>query len=469
MTARPFNIVFVMSDDHAAHSISAYGSRINSTPQLDRIADEGMRLTNAFCTNSICAPSRATILTGTHSHVNGVRAFNAFDGRQPTFPGLLQEASYQTALFGKWHLGHGGVHDPRGFDDWAVLPGQGDYHDPELITSAGTRRYQGYATDIITDLGLEWLEARDPTRPFCLLLHHKAPHRPWHPDAKHAKLYEDVDVPEPPTLWDDYTHRAGAAAAARMRIGRDMQPRDWKVELPAGMSPETEVRWKYQRYIKDYLRCVASVDDNVGRVLDYVDDAGLAGRTLVVYTSDQGFFLGDHGWFDKRFMYEESLRMPLLVRCPGLVPAGSIRDAMVLNLDFAQTFLDLADVPALPSMQGRSFVPVLRGEPPADWRRSMYYRYWMHDDHPHHVRAHYGVRTERYKLIYYYGHGLDVLGASDQPAPPEWELFDLQVDPMELCSVIDDPGYSVIRGELEAELDRLQREAGDQPWLPAAR
>ncbi len=284
------------------------------------------------------------------------------------------------------------------------------------------------------------------------------------PDAKHASLYEAEDVPEPPTLRDDYADRGAAAAAARMRVGRDMRERDWKVPLPANMTEEADLAWKYQRYIKDYLRCVASVDDNVGRLLDYLDSSGLAGDTAVVYTSDQGFFLGDHGWYDKRFMYEESLRMPLLVRHPAIVPTGSVANAMVLNLDFAQTFLDLAGVPALPTMQGRSFVPVLRGDCPADWRRSIYYRYWMHDDHPHHVRAHYGVRTERYKLIFYYGQGLGVTGASDHSTDPEWELFDLERDPMELHSVHDDPAYATIRQELESELDRVQREAGDQPW-----
>lgn len=463
MSNRP-NIVFVMSDDHAAHAISAYGSRINTTPNIDRLAADGMRFDNAFCTNSICTPSRASILTGTYNHVNGVTTLNTpFDARLPAFPGLLRETGYQTAIFGKWHLGHGGVHDPRGFDDWVVLPGQGKYHDPELISAEGRRVQEGYATDVITDLALDWLRRRDPDRPFCLLVHHKAPHRPWKPDRRHAHMYDDVDIPEPDTLRDDYRGRSAAAAAATMRVMDDLDDVDLKEPVPPGLSPDAELSWRYQRYIKDYLRCVASVDDGVGAVLDFLDAEGLTDDTVVVYTSDQGFFLGDHGWYDKRFMYEESLRMPLLIRGPGVVPAGAVCDEMVLNVDFAQTFLELADVDPLPSMQGRSMLPLLRGEHPEDWRRSMYYRYWMHDDGTHHVRAHYGVRTERYKLICYYGDGHGLPGSSDRRFEPEWELFDLERDPRELTSVYDDPEYRQVRHDLEAELDRLQREVGDLP------
>jgi arylsulfatase A-like enzyme len=456
------NIVFIMTDDHASHAIGAYGSRINQTPHIDRIADGGMRFDNTFCTNSICTPSRASILTGTYSNVNGVTTLHTmFDTRQPSFPGLLRDEGYQTAIFGKWHLGHGGLHDPRGFDEWVVLPSQGDYHNPEMISADGRRVHEGYATDIITDLSLDWLNRRDQDKPFCLLVHHKAPHRPWEPDAAHADMYDDVDIPEPPTLRDDYANRSEAAAAATMRIERDLLAHDLKEPVPDGLSKDEELQWKYQRYIKDYLRCVASVDDNVGRVLDYLDTTDDADNTVVVYTSDQGFFLGDHGWYDKRFMYEESLRMPLLVRYPRAVQAGSTSDAMVLNVDFAQTFLELAGVPELPTMQGRSAMPLLRGERPDDWRTSMYYRYWMHDDGNHHVRAHYGVRTHRHKLICYYGEGYGLPGNSDRRFEPEWELFDLEADPMELTSVYDDPGYAHVRKELEAELDRVQREAGD--------
>lgn len=445
------NILFIMSDDHAAHAIGCYGSRINTTPNLDRIAEGGLRLDNCFCTNSICAPSRATILAGTYSHVNGVRTLDdRFDGRTLTFPQLLQQAGYQTAVVGKWHLGHGGIHDPTGFDYWNVLPGQGAYHDPTLIEPAGRTVHPGYVTDVVTDLSLEWLRRRDPERPFLLLCHHKAPHRPWEPDAKHAKMYEDVDIPAPSTLEDDYSDRARAAAAARMRVDRDLTERDLKGPAP-DLPPEQLRAWKYQRYIKDYLRCVASIDDNVGRLLDYLDAEGLAEDTLVVYTSDQGFFLGDHGWYDKRFFYEESLRMPLLARFPREIPAGRTDARFALNVDFAPTFLDYAGLPVPPQLQGRSLRRLLRGEATPDWQRSMYYRYFMHLAH-HNVYAHYGVRTERYKLIYYY---------ETQPEPQEWELFDLERDPRELHNVYGDPAYAPVVAELRAELRRLRAEIGD--------
>jgi arylsulfatase A-like enzyme len=463
MTPLP-NILFVMSDDHASHAISAYGSVINETPNLDSLAREGMRFDSTFCTNSICTPSRATILTGTYNHINGVTTLETlFDSRQPSFPGLLREAGYQTAVFGKWHLGHGWLHDPRGFDEWVVLPGQGEYHNPEMISPGGRAVYDGYATDIVTDLSLDWLERCDPDRPFCLLVHHKAPHRPWEPDDKHAEMYEDDVIPEPLTLRDDYAGRSEAAAVATMRICRDLNATDLKEPVPGGLSPDEELAWKYQRYIKDYLRCVASVDDNVGRLLNYLDDNRLVDDTLVVYTSDQGFFLGDHGWYDKRFMYEESLRMPLLIRYPREAAAGTNCAEMVLNVDFAKTFLECADVPPVPTMQGRSILPLLRGERPEDWRTSMYYRYWMHGDDIHNVRAHYGVRTHGHKLICYYGDGYGLAGNSEQRFEPEWELFDLERDPMELNNVFDDPAYAQTRAELEAELVRVQRAAGDEP------
>jgi arylsulfatase A-like enzyme len=458
------NILFVMADDHAAHSISAYGSRINRTPFLDRIANEGALFNNCFCTNSICAPSRASILTGTYSHLNGVDTLlTQLDNRLPTFASLLQESGYQTALFGKWHLGHGGLHDPRGFDAWEVIPGQGRYFDPEFIGPNGTRVIEGYITDIVTDLSLEWLDQRDDSRPFCLLVHHKAPHSPFDVDQKHADMYEDVEVPEPDNLRDDYANRSAAASAATMRVGRDMPERDFKLPVPEGFTDDEVLKWKYQRYIKEYIRCVASIDDNVGRLLDYLDAHDLSDNTLVVYTSDQGFFLGDHGWSNKRFMYEESLRMPLLMRLPGVIPGSAVIDQIALNIDFAQTFLELAGIPPLPTMQGCSLLPLLRGAQPKEWRRSMYYRYWMHDDAFTHARAHYGVRTDRYKLIYSYGAGLGRLGASDEIFDPEWELFDREKDPREMLNVYDDPEYEVIRKELEAELEMLQRQSGDFP------
>lgn len=461
--SRP-NILLVMSDDHAAHAISAYGSRINATPRLDQLARGGMRLDRCFCTNSICTPSRATILTGTYSHINGVTTLRThLDNRQVTFPKLLRAAGYRTAIVGKWHLGHGGNADPAGFDYWNVLPGQGDYHDPEMIEMGVRRRYAGYATDLITDLALDWLRERDRDHPFCLLVHHKAPHRPWEPDDKHAVMYEDVDIPEPETFDDTYEHRARAAAAATLRVDRDLGQRDLKRPVPPGLSPQVEKAWKYQQYIKNYLRCVASIDDNVGRLLDYLDTEGLTDDTLVVYTSDQGFFLGDHGWYDKRFMYEESLRMPLLVRYPREIAAGGTSGDIVTNVDFAPTFLDYAGVPITDDFQGYSLRSLLRGETPHDWQASMYYRYWMHDDRITHVYAHYGVRTERYKLIYYYADALGQPGAVDEPRSPEWELFDLERDPHELRSVHGEASYADTARQLRAELRRQQERVGDAP------
>ncbi len=462
------NILFIMADDHASHAMSCYGSRINETPNLDRIAHEGIRFDNCFCTNSICTPSRATILTGKHSHKNGVRSLadaDTMDCRQWSFPRELQKVGYQTAVIGKWHLGHGGVSDPQGFDYWNVLPGQGLYHNPEMIEMGQTKVIEGYVTDIITDLCLQWLADRDESRPFCLLYHHKAPHRRWEPDQRHAHMYEDIDIPEPATFYDDYANRASAAAAATMRVGRDLDSEDFKQEPPPNLSPQRFKQWAYQRYIKDYLRCVASIDDNVGRVLDYLAEAGLEENTIVIYTSDQGFFLGDHGWYDKRFMYEESLRMPFIVRYPGEIEPATANDELVINNDFAATFLDYAGIDPPGDLQGRSIRPLLQGQTLADWRQSFYYRYWMHlGDHG--VPAHYGLRTKRHKLIYYYGEALDVPGAVDEPRPREWELFDLEEDPLEMNSVYDDPQYADVVTELTGELARLRDEADDHstPW-----
>ena len=458
------NILFIMSDDHASHAISAYGSRINQTPNIDRIAKEGIRFNNCFCTNSICTPSRATILTGTYNHVNNVTTLSSkLDGRLTTFPKLLQAEGYQTAIVGKWHLGHGGHANPTGFDYWNILPGQGLYHDPEMIDMGEKKVYPGYVTDIITDLSLDWLKERDPEQPFMLMTHHKAPHRPWDPDEKLMHLYQNTDIPEPETFHDDYSNRASAAKEAKMRVDRDMTDRDLKYPVPEGLTAAEEKQWKYQRYIKDYLRCVASIDNNVGRMLDYLDQEGLAENTIVVYTSDQGFFLGDHGWYDKRFMYEESLRMPFVMRYPREIEAGSINDDMILNLDFAQTFLDCTNVDQTDEMQGRSFRPLMNGKTIEDWRTSMYYRYWMHLAH-HHVYAHYGLRTHDHKLIYYYADGLGTPGSADDPKPPEWELFDLKKDPHEINSVYNNPDYSEIQAQLTSELYQLQSQFGDRPY-----
>ena len=454
--SRP-NILYIMSDDHAGHAISCYGSRINQTPNIDRIANGGMRFDNCFCTNSICAPSRATILAGTYSHINGVETLNDnFDGRQTTYPKLLQASGYQTAIFGKWHLGHGGNCDPTGFDYWNVLPGQGFYHNPEFIEMGVRKIRPGYVTDLITDDCLQWLEQRDRERPFCLMCHHKAPHRRWEPDDKHLQMYDDIDIPEPDTLFDDYANRGAAAAAATLRVERDLDNMDMKEPPPPGLSGRELTSWKYQRYIKDYLRVIASIDDNVGRLLDYLDDEGLTENTIVVYTSDQGFFLGDHGWYDKRFMYEESLRMPFVVRYPGHVAEGSVNSDIVLNVDFAPTFLDYAGVRPPHFMQGRSFAPLLEGNTPANWRDAMYYRYFMHNAHG--VYAHYGIRTDRYKLIYYY---------MDDPGPREWELFDLQEDPAELSNVYGEPAYADVAADLKQRLRDLRANYGDEtdPWV----
>jgi arylsulfatase A-like enzyme len=458
--SRP-NLLFIMADDHAANAIGAYGSRLNQTPGIDRLAHEGMRFDACFCTNSICTPSRATILTGTYSHVNGVTTLaTPWDARQPTFVTALHAAGYQTAIVGKWHLGHGGIHDPVGFDHWAVLPDQGEYHDPTFLTAGGATQYAGYATDIITDMAIAWLEARDPTRRFCLLVHHKAPHRSWEPDQAHADLYADAELAPPTGFDDDHAGQAPAAAEARMRMA-DLNAEDLKAPIPDGLDADAEARWRWRRFMEDYLRCVASVDDNVTRLLAWLDEADLTDGTVVVYTSDQGFFLGEHGWFDKRFMYEESIRMPLLIRFPSEVRAGSTSDALVLNLDFAPTFCDLAGVPIPDTIQGRSLRPIMRGETPGDWRTSMYYRYWEHLDGSHRVQAHYGVRTARHKLVRYPGVADPVAGASDERREPAWELFDLERDPYELHSVVDDPAYAAVRGALSDELVRLQAEVGD--------
>ncbi|WP_250917799.1 sulfatase family protein [Streptomyces albipurpureus] len=467
MPQRRPNILFIMADDHAAHAVSAYGSNINETPHIDRIAEGGMRLDNCFCTNSLCAPSRATILTGTYNHVNGVQTLSTeFDSNQPAVAQLLRDAGYQTAIVGKWHLGHGKGHDPQGFDYWTVVPDQGRYHNPVFLDMDGSQRViPGYATNIITDLSIEWLDQRSSDDPFFLMVHHKAPHRNWEPDEKHLDMYTDGDLSVPENFFDDYSGRASAARAAQMRVADHLRLDDLKKLLPPGMTQDEEALWKYQTYIKDYLRCVASVDDNVGRLLDYLQEHGLVDDTIVIYSSDQGFFLGDHGWYDKRFMYEESLRMPFLIRYPREIPAGSASDALAMNVDFAQTFLDYANVEALPRMQGATLREVLKGETPDDWRSSVYYRYWEHDDGIHHVWAHYGVRTDRYKLVYYYADGLGLPGTSETVMEPEWELFDLQEDPWEMRSVYHDPAYAQVRRELEAELARVQEEIGDKPYV----
>jgi len=459
-TRRP-NLVVIMSDDHAAHAISAYGSRVNSTPHIDRIAEAGVRFENCFCTNSICTPSRATILTGEYNHVNGVRTlFDDLDNTRPQVQKELGEAGYQTAVVGKWHLGHGEGHDPAGFDYWRVVPDQGRYHDPELLGPDGMEVVEGYVTDVITDLSLAWLEQRDRERPFLLMVNHKAPHRSWEPDEAHMHLYPDGSIPEPPTFDDDLAGRSagpGQPLAGLQMSMWDLSEEDLKRPVPEGLSLEEERSWRYQRYMSDYLRCIASVDDNVGRVLDWLDAEGLTDSTMVAYTSDQGFFLGDHGWYDKRLMYEESLRMPLLVSMPGLTPPGSVSEDLVTNVDVAPTLLELAGVPLPERLQGYSMVASMAGREPEHRQTSVYYRYWEHDSGPHRVPAHVGVRTDRYKLICY----LDQAWAHGRP-PSSVELYDLATDAAELRNLWSEPGYESIGAELAALLAQRQIELGDE-------
>ncbi|MBY0375353.1 MAG: sulfatase [Bryobacteraceae bacterium] len=453
------NILFIMSDDHASHAISAYGSKINRTPQIDRLAQGGMRFTNCFVTNSICTPSRGCILTGQYSHLNGVYTLNdPLDPARDNIAKRLQAAGYQTAMIGKWHLHK----DPSGFDYWNILPGQGLYYDPQFIEMGKRQKHSGYCTDLIGDFSLDWLKKRDPAKPFFLMCHHKAPHRAWDPAPKYANLFNDRDIPEPDNLYDRYQTRSTSASQAQLKVGDDSTKRDLKTDIPPDLKGDALRKWAYQRYIKDYLRCVQSVDDNVGRLLDYLDSSGLAQNTIVIYTSDQGFFLGDHGYYDKRFMYEESLRMPFLVRYPARIKPGSVHDDIILNLDFAATFADFAGAQPPAGNQGASFRPQLEGRRTKNWRQSMYYRYWMHLA-DHHVPAHYGIRTKRHKLIHFYGQPLGKSGALNQPTPSEWELYDLVKDPREMNNLYADPAYSNIRARLTTELARLQTQFGDKP------
>lgn len=461
------NIVFIFSDDHAYQALSAYGDarKLLDTPNLDRIAKTGMRFDRCLVTNSICGPARATVLTGTYSHINGFmnnRGGMSFDGAQTTFPKLLQKAGYQTAIVGKWHLGS----DPTGFDFWQILPGQGNYYNPPMIRQGQTIENKGYVTDIITEVSLEWLAKRDKTKPFLLMSQHKAPHREWEPALRHLNADGDRVYPEPATLFDDYSGRGPAVRGQDMSIEKTMHERDNKLIPPPRLTPEQRkvwdeyyeprnakfraanlsgkdlVRWKYQRYMHDYLATIRSVDESVGRVLDYLEKEGLAENTIVIYASDQGFFLGEHGWFDKRWIFEESVRTPFLMRWPGVTKPGTTSKDLVSNLDFAQTLLDAAGV-AIPSeMQGRSLRPIASGQRPADWRTSFYYHYYEYPQ-PHRVRPHYGLVTDRYKLVRFYGVGDDYT-----------ELFDLQTDPHEMRDVMTEPAYAATVAALEKEMAR---------------
>jgi len=462
------NILFVFADDHAAQTVGAYGSTIARTPNIDRLAAGGIRFDNAFVTNSICGPSRAVILTGKHSHKNGFHANEwggDFDGSQTTFPKLLRKAGYQTAIIGKWHL----YSEPTGFDHWEVLKGQGNYYNTKFLTKDGEQKSNGYVTDVITDKTLEWLDQdRDKSKPFMLMYQHKAPHREWSPSPDHYNLYEDVEIPEPATLFDDHKGRAGDDPDLEMSIAEHMTDADLKLKRPYSLNKEQRgpwdavyeprnrafknaelsgdelVRWKYQRYAKDYLRTIASIDDNLGRVLDYLDANGLADNTIVVYSSDQGFFVGEHGWYDKRWMYEESLRIPLVVRWPEKIKPGTNNEDIVQNLDFAQTFLDIAGASQPADMQGRSLLPLLEGNRPDDWRDAIYYHFYENPGWSF-VPRHYGIRTDRYKLIHYYRKGM-------------WEFFDLETDPDELQNLYDSPKHQVIIRQLESRLNQLRAE-----------
>lgn len=463
------NILFIFTDDHASQSISAYGSKINTTPNIDRLAREGMLFRRCYVPNSICGPVRAVIQTGKYSHENGFLVNgNKFDGHQQTFPKILQGLGYQTAVIGKWHLGE--HMPPQGFDYSEVLIGQGPYYNPPMLREGKRVSHTGYTTNIITDLALDWLkEGRETDKPFMLMYQHKAPHRNWQPGPDHLTMYDDVEIPEPDTLFDDYSGRASPASTQDMTIAKTMTPNDLKLVEPknltaeqlkawkaaydpknkafreANLKGEELVRWKYQRYIKDYLRCVASVDDNIGRVLDYLDESGLAENTIVVYSSDQGFYLGEHGWFDKRWMYEESLKTPLIVRWPGTVEAGSVNQDIVSPLDFAETFIDAAGGEVPGDMHGRSLVPVLSGNTPEDWRKTFYYHYYEFPGW-HDVRRHYGVTDGRYKLIHYYENDVD-----------EWEMFDLATDPKEMRSIYGQSDVAAEQVRLASELERLRK------------
>ena len=493
------NILFLFSDDHAVKAISAYSgplANVAPTPNIDRLAREGAVFLNSFCANSICGPSRATILTGKHSHKNGfMRNGNNFDPGQWTVAKALRQDGYITAVIGKWHL----KSNPVGFDYWEVFPGQGNYYNPVFIQMDGTRkRVEGYATDLTTDKALTWLGTRDKSKPFFLMCQHKAPHRTFAPALRHLGAFGDVEIPEPSNLFDDYANRSRTLAKNEMEIDRHF---DWAydakvrkdergdVKLPkpdrygtpeynrmtpaqkkkwdAHFGPRNQrfladfksgrlshqdiVRWKYRRYMRNYLSTVKAVDESVGRMLKHLDDNGLAENTIVIYSSDQGFYLGEHGWYDKRWMFEESLQMPFLIRWPGVISPGSRPKELIQNIDYAPTFLDIAGLDTPADVQGRSLMPVLKAGETKDWRKSLYYAYYELGEHA--VPRHFGVRTQRHKLMYF-------------PQTDEWNLFDLKHDPMEMKSVYAEPEYQKTREQLAAEFSRLRRHFDAPPFPP---
>lgn len=479
------NIIYIMSDDHAYQAISAYGGALKDlapTPNIDRIAVNGMRFNRCLVTNSISGPCRAVVLTGKYSHLNGFvknEGQAPFDGTQQTFPKLLQAAGYNTGMIGKWHLGS----DPTGFDHWEILPGQGNYYNPDFITKDGRKIVNGYVTELITDKSIEWIKSvKGNGKPFMLMMHHKAPHREWQPGPDELSLYKNVTFPEPSTLFDDYSNRGVAEKSQDMSISKTMRLIEDLKLYPLGtktknvglnrMTPEQMAAWdkvydpiirhfyeanltgddlirfKYQRYMQDYLACIAAVDKSIGEVLDYLKANGLEKNTIVIYASDQGFYLGEHGWFDKRWMFEESYRTPLLIQWPGVIKPGSVNSDIVSNVDFAETMLEMAGVKVPSDMQGRSMVPILKGKTPKDWRKEHYYHYY---EYPavHSVKRHYGISTEQYKLIHYY-YDID-----------EWELFDLKADPQEMKNVYNDPAYASVKADLHKRLTKLRIEYKD--------
>ena len=482
-----------MSDDHSEAAISAYGSNLISTPNIDRIANEGARFNNSFVTNSICAPSRAVLLTGKYSHLNGVLDNNQiFNGEQETFPKILQAAGYETSMIGKWHL----KSQPTGFDNWKILKGQGEYYNPLIIDKSGEKNILGYVTDVITDLAIETLDNRDPNKPFAMMMHHKAPHRNWMPNLKYLGAFKGKKFLIPPTFYDDYSSRSSAAQESDMRIENmfltwdmKLRPEDIDEETGSGGSGKVSglirdsyrewmntdqrklwesyydsistayrnsnlkgkdlLEWKLQRYLEDYLGTILSVDESVGKILDYLDNNRLSENTIVVYTSDQGFYLGEHGWFDKRFMYEESLSMPLVIRYPKEIKGQHKLDEIILNLDFAPTFLDYAGIKVPKSMQGNSIRNLLSGKQKSKWRESMYYHYYEFPHGWHFVKKHYGIRTDRYKLIHFY----DDIDA--------WEFYDLKYDPNEINNIYNNKNYKREIDSAKRKLYKLQNEFKD--------
>ena len=484
---KPMNVVYIMCDDHSYQTISAYDQRYMQTPNIDRIANEGVRFTNSFVANSLSGPSRACMLTGKHSHANGFTDnTTTFDGNQQTFPKLLQANGYQTAMIGKWHL----VSEPTGFNYWDILIGQGDYYNPKFIKNGERVQREGYATNIVTDLAINWMDSiRDKSKPFCLFIHHKAPHRTWMPDLCDLDLYDDVTYPMPENFYDKYEGRI-PASKQEMSIIKDMDlvydlkmaDKENEIHTTTGLeeagrnmynalNPEQKAvwdkhydpiiakfkqdkltgkalaEWKYQQYMHDYMRVIHSIDRNIGRLLNYLEKIGELDNTIIVYTSDQGFFLGEHGWFDKRFMYEECQRMPLIIRYPKAIKAGSTSNAISMNVDFAPTFLDFAGVDIPSDIQGASLKPILvnEGKTPADWRKAAYYHYYEYPAE-HSVKRHYGIRTQDFKLIHFYN---DI---------DEWEMYDMKADPREMNNVFGKPEYA----EKQKELMQLLRETQKQ-------